>query len=75
VRCSVHCHSDEHGCGNLSPLDVRPEIAMVEHQGHAGGEIEENLSSVVGNKKRKAPVAVDGAKKMRSRPGRNSRVL
>jgi hypothetical protein len=29
-QCSVHCHRDEHDCGNLSGLAVRTEIALVE---------------------------------------------
>jgi hypothetical protein len=29
VQCSIHCHSDEHDCGNLSPLAICTEIALV----------------------------------------------
>ena len=29
-QCSVHCHRDEHNCGNLSGLAIRTEIALVE---------------------------------------------
>ena len=29
-KCSVHCHRDEHECGNLSGLAVRTEIALVD---------------------------------------------
>jgi hypothetical protein len=29
-ECSVHCHRDEHDCGNLSGLAIRTEIALVE---------------------------------------------
>jgi hypothetical protein len=28
--CSVHCHNDDHDCGNLSGLATRTEIALVE---------------------------------------------
>jgi hypothetical protein len=29
-ECSVHCHNDDHDCGNLSGLATRTEIALVE---------------------------------------------
>jgi hypothetical protein len=29
-ECSVHCHNDDHNCGNLSGLTTRTEIALVE---------------------------------------------
>ena len=29
-ECSVHCHHDDHNCGNLSGLATRTEIALVE---------------------------------------------
>jgi hypothetical protein len=29
-ECSVHCHNDDHNCGNLSGLSTRTEIALVE---------------------------------------------
>ena len=29
-QCSVHCHRNEHECGNLSELAIRTEIALVE---------------------------------------------
>jgi hypothetical protein len=29
-ECSVHCHNDDHNCGNLSGLATRTEIALVE---------------------------------------------
>jgi hypothetical protein len=29
-QCSVHCHRDDHDCGNLSGLAIRTEIALVE---------------------------------------------
>ncbi|KFY31858.1 hypothetical protein V493_00729 [Pseudogymnoascus sp. VKM F-4281 (FW-2241)] len=29
-ECSVHCHNDEHDCGNLSGLATHTEIALVE---------------------------------------------
>jgi hypothetical protein len=29
-ECSVHCHNDDHDCGNLSGLTTRTEIALVE---------------------------------------------
>ena len=29
-QCSVHCHRDDHDCGNLSSLPVRTEIALVD---------------------------------------------
>jgi hypothetical protein len=29
-QCSVHCHRDDHDCGNLSGLASRTEIALVE---------------------------------------------
>jgi hypothetical protein len=29
-ECSVHCHRDDHDCGNLSGLAIRTEIALVE---------------------------------------------
>ncbi|KFY24781.1 hypothetical protein V491_02021 [Pseudogymnoascus sp. VKM F-3775] len=29
-ECSVHCHNDDHDCGNLSSLATRTEIALVE---------------------------------------------
>lgn len=29
VQCSIHCHSAEHDCRNLSPLAIRTEIALV----------------------------------------------
>jgi hypothetical protein len=29
-QCSVHCHRDDHNCGNLSGLAIRTEIALVE---------------------------------------------
>ena len=28
-QCSVHCHRDDHECGNLSGLSTRTEIALV----------------------------------------------
>jgi hypothetical protein len=28
LRCSVHCHIDDHNCGNLSDLTVRTEMAL-----------------------------------------------
>jgi len=31
-ECSVHCHADEHVCGNLSPLDQHTGIAMISRQ-------------------------------------------
>jgi len=30
VQCSVHCHSHEFDCGNLSPLTTRTELALIE---------------------------------------------
>lgn len=30
VKCSIHCHDDEHNCGNLSAVIVRTEMALVE---------------------------------------------
>jgi hypothetical protein len=29
-ECSIHCHNDDHDCGNLSGLATRTEIALVE---------------------------------------------
>jgi hypothetical protein len=29
-QCSVHCHRDDHDCGNLLGLAIRTEIALVE---------------------------------------------
>jgi hypothetical protein len=29
-QCSVHCHRDDHDCGNLSGLAIRTEIALIE---------------------------------------------
>ena len=29
-QCSVHCHNDDHNCGNLSGLATRTELALVE---------------------------------------------
>ena len=29
-KCSAHCHRDDRGCGNLSSLDIRTEIALVD---------------------------------------------
>ena len=29
-KCSVHCHRDDHDCGNLSGLATRTEIALVD---------------------------------------------
>ncbi|KFZ16269.1 hypothetical protein V501_02291 [Pseudogymnoascus sp. VKM F-4519 (FW-2642)] len=29
-QCSVHCHRDDHDCGNLSGLATRTELALVE---------------------------------------------
>ena len=29
-QCRVHCHRDEHDCGNLSGLAIRTEIALVD---------------------------------------------
>jgi len=31
VKCSVHCHSTEFDCGNLSNLQTRTEIALVQY--------------------------------------------
>jgi hypothetical protein len=31
VKCSVHCHATEFDCGNLSNLQTRTEIALVQH--------------------------------------------
>ncbi|KAF8533568.1 hypothetical protein BDD12DRAFT_810070 [Trichophaea hybrida] len=28
-ECSVHCHADEHDCGNLCPLERRTEMAII----------------------------------------------
>ncbi|KAF8541709.1 hypothetical protein BDD12DRAFT_803477 [Trichophaea hybrida] len=28
-ECSVHCHADEHDCGNLCPLERRTEMALI----------------------------------------------
>ena len=27
-KCSVHCHSDDHDCGNFGGLEQRTEIAL-----------------------------------------------
>jgi Integrase zinc binding domain len=29
-KCSVHCHRDEHDCGNLSSLVIRTEMALID---------------------------------------------
>jgi predicted nucleic acid binding AN1-type Zn finger protein len=29
-QCSIHCHRDDHDCGNLSGLAIRTEIALIE---------------------------------------------
>jgi len=29
-QCSIHCHRDDHDCGNLSGLPIRTEMALVE---------------------------------------------
>ena len=31
-ECSVHCHADEHDCGNLCPLERRTEMAIISRQ-------------------------------------------
>jgi hypothetical protein len=30
MQCSVHCHKDDHDCGNLLGLTIRTEIALVD---------------------------------------------
>ncbi|KAA8892790.1 hypothetical protein FN846DRAFT_896549 [Sphaerosporella brunnea] len=37
VQCSVHCHASEFDCGNLSGLQDRTQIALVERPQRSGG--------------------------------------
>jgi len=45
VQCSVHCHSDEHNCGNLAPLRTRTELALVERQQETEAEKNTTVST------------------------------
>jgi hypothetical protein len=29
LKCSIHCHSDDYDCGNLSELSMRTEMGLV----------------------------------------------
>lgn len=36
TECSIHCHRDDHDCGNIAALSIRTEIALVKLRGLRG---------------------------------------